>query len=286
MKKFISIFVALIFSTTIFSGCSNNQMATGGGGIVVIGGILGGVGTFLSGTSDIIKVIKDDAKTEVEKVEPNKPVEPKVEPVEKVAEDLNQKVEEEKNSSDIDESKQDKILTPPKQENKNTSAEPNIIYKRFTDKICGFSFEYPAEGDDKNLISENAPEQAKVPDGNAFNYSLQFDNSIVITGMDFAYIPATDDLNYVAKNLVDSIRSFNKEDMKITVEKLGEQVFLLTWINPEAKKDYSQKSFFGTNHYGRKEHHYVRYVYNIGTPDAEKKVAKHMIDSFRSGFEQ
>ena len=286
-KKFLAVSLMILLTATIFSGCTRNERAVGGagGGITLLvalqvadhfTSIASNTGALLKNNSDSpAPNTQNDAPKKSEVVQEN-------ETPEKIA------------TQDKSVDDEEKILKKPGKKSAETPApsieektlddEPNVKYRRFTDKNHGFSFDYPVEGD-KNLIVDKDFEQSDYPAGQAMYYYHNFKHSKIIIGVDFADMPKSANPGYVGNRLVDNIRGVSREDMNVKVEKLGDGIFSLTWIDPSAREDYIQKSFFGKTHYSRKEHHYIKYIYNLNTPEKEKSVAKHMIDTFDSGFE-
>lgn len=248
-RKIFAVIISAIFLTTTFTGCSK-------GGIIVIGGIIGGIGTLVSGTADLITILKENGLIE-SSTENNKP-------------DNTEKNEEKENISESDkkESKQDSDET----------SKDTIIYKRFKDNIYGFSFEYLYKGDDKLALNQEFPKQ-NLEDGKAGEYGIKFDNSQIMMGTNFYGNGGK------PPGIKDVTRRISSGEIKIEVKDLGDNTYLLTWVDKKAKKDYIQKSCLGKNHYDREEHHYIRYEYSTSTPENEKKLAQHMIDSFEGGFE-
>lgn len=275
-KKFLAVSLIILLTATIFSGCTRNERAvSGAGGGITLLVALQVADHFTSIASNTDVLLKNNSDSVTPNTQNSAPKKSEVvqedETPEKIATQDKSADEEEKNSKKPGR-KTAETPAPPIEE-KTFDDEPNVKYKRFTDKTHGFSFDYPVEGD-KSLIVDKDFEQSDCPAGQAMEYSLTWKHSRIIIGMDFADSP-----------LVYDIRGVSREDMKIKVEKLGDGIFSLTWIDPSAREDYIQKSFFGKTHYSRKEHHYIKYIYNLNTPEKEKAVAQHMIDTFDSGFE-
>ena len=285
IKKFSSVILIILMTATIFSGCTRNERAvSGAGGGITIIVVLEALDHFTSIASNTGVLLKNNSDAPAPSVQSELPK--KSEIVEK--NELPEKIETQDKPTEVDEKiskKLDEKTPAPPIAEKIPDSGTEVKYRRFTDKNHEFAFDYPVEGD-KSLIVEKDFEQSNYPAGQAMYYYHKFEHSKIIIGVDFADMPKSANLGYVANNLVGNVRGVNREDMKINVEKLGEGIFLLTWVDPAAREDYIQKSFFGKTHYSKQEHHYIKYIYNQNTPATEKAVAQHMIETFDSGFEE
>ena len=293
-KKIFSTCLALIFATTIFSGCSSTQVAAGGGGggltIIVVFELLDHFSSFALNSEAIMKKYFGDddetkektvkAETKTVKAETKNPdvkiTEVKAETEQPKVQNQStaklEKINSEQSVTNEQKSVSNEKKTEPTQ--KIVPTKRNVTYERFTDSVFGFSFDYPAAGAEDIIVKKDLDNKPTHP-SSARWHIINFANSSISMGSDF-----TNDMERM-KNL-----NLNEHFyVNLNIRDLGNNVYLVTWTDKRYYRDVILKNFFGiNNHYDRKERHFIEYTYNYDTSEEEKQIAQHMINSFQSGF--
>ena len=331
-KKIFSACLALIFATTIFSGCSNTQVAAGGGGggltIIVVFELLDHFSSFALNSEAIMKKhFGDDDETDSDeisaKAKESKTLKSVIEDTDDTAKNNSETAKDEanddtaKNNSDNVGDESDNVL-PTKTagnetaikinkdrsttnsgklkkidsyKNITTNSEKlyNVKYEKFADTAYeyGYSVDSPSEGVEDVFKNERDKDWRGIRDTIIIHpgesnvlararYTLPFVHSVI-------EMVGTSDKDVSVWQEKARENGSNWKDFEII--DMGDRTYLITWIDTKARKDHIVKTFFGEDHYGRKQQNYIEYTYSaLNTPEKERQIAQHMINSFQSGF--
>ncbi len=289
MKKIFVACLALIFSATIFSGCSSTQMVAGGGGggltIIVVVELLDHFSSIALNSEAIMQKYFGDKTESEKKTVKSETKTSDVKMTEVKAETEQPKVQNqstaklEKINSEQSVTNEQKSVSNEKKTEPTPKIVPvkkNVTYERFTDSVFGFSFDYPAAGAEDIIVKKDLDNKPTHP-SSARWHIINFANSSIRMVSDFRK-----DMERMKNSDLNEHFYVN-----LNIRDLGNNVFLVAWTDKRYYRDVILKNFFGiNNHYDRNERHFIEYTYNYDTSEEEKQIAQHMIESFQSGFEK